>query len=124
MSKTEKKTDAKAKLFKKKTKGTPKKVAKTTGGPGKGHLRNFERLDRKKMECKSEVAKRFGNLIHDVRQKAGLSVREQADKWGMYHSYLNKIENGHCDVLLGTALGVLKKAKLPLSVLDSVLAIA
>lgn len=124
MAKTEKKTEAKAKLFKKKTKGTPKKVAKKAEGPGKGHLRNFERVDRKKMECKSEVARRFGNLIHETRQKAGLTVREQAEKWNMHHSYLGKVESGKCDVLLGTALNLVKVAKLPLSSIESVFAIA
>lgn len=113
----------KTKLFKKSTKGTPKKTSKTeVDGPGKGHLRNLERLDRKKLKGASEVAVRFAALIHGERQKRKLTVREMAKSLNMHNSYFNRIEVAGCEPKLGTALGLMKKLKLPLSSLDSVFA--
>lgn len=114
---------SKTKLFKKSTKGAVKKTDKTkTDGPGKGHLRGQDRIDRKKLKGVSEVSVRFANLLHAERQKRSATTREISKLFKMHNSYYGKIETAGVEVKLGTALGLLKKLNLPISALEPVLA--
>ncbi len=48
----------------------------------------------------SNLAKRFGKCVRELRTEAGLSQVEFGEKCGFYQTYLSRIENGHANPTL------------------------